>query len=209
MVRTASGATAVQIVHSSRRARDIEHVGSAHDEVELEALKAAAPQRLATGQGVLNLGLDAAAWAGPLEIVSSRMGHLWDALCRPDDRLGFDEATGGDEVFRQLVLARIIESTSKLGSLRVLIEAGIAPASYATLKRRLPAYAETSWREDLVAACAVDGTAVSGISAAPPPRVYAFAVAPGIRDLRDRRCRSRRERGLSWDRAASSARSSG
>ena len=32
-VRTGSGATAVQIVHGSRRrARDIEHLGSAHDE---------------------------------------------------------------------------------------------------------------------------------------------------------------------------------
>ena len=32
-VKTASGATAVQIVHSSRRgSRDIEHIGSAHDD---------------------------------------------------------------------------------------------------------------------------------------------------------------------------------
>ena len=87
-VRTASGATAVQIVHGSRRgARSIEHVGSAHDEFELEALKAAARQRLAAGQAELDLGLDpavtATATAGsstPLEIASSRMGHLWDAL---------------------------------------------------------------------------------------------------------------------------------
>jgi hypothetical protein len=57
-VRTASGATAVQIVHGSRRgARTIEHVGSAHDELELEALKAAARQRLAGGQTDLDLGL--------------------------------------------------------------------------------------------------------------------------------------------------------
>lgn len=42
-VRSASGATAVQIVWSSRRgARDIEHVGSAHNDAELEALQAAA-----------------------------------------------------------------------------------------------------------------------------------------------------------------------
>jgi hypothetical protein len=57
-------------------------------------------------------------------------------------------------VFRQLVLARIIEPASKLDSLRVLEEAGVAPASYATLKRRLPAYAEDSWRRKLSAACA-------------------------------------------------------
>jgi hypothetical protein len=104
-VQTASGATAVQIVHSSRRgSRDIEHIGSAHDEAELEALKATAAQRLAAGQGELDLDLDAVAGAGPLEIVSSRAGHLWDALSRAYDTLGFDQAAGGDEVFRRLVL---------------------------------------------------------------------------------------------------------
>ena len=40
-VKTASGTTAVQIVYSLRRgARDIEHIGSAHDDAELAALKA-------------------------------------------------------------------------------------------------------------------------------------------------------------------------
>jgi hypothetical protein len=49
-VKTASGATAVQIVHSNRRgSREIEHIGSAHGGLELEALKAAARQRLAQG----------------------------------------------------------------------------------------------------------------------------------------------------------------
>ncbi len=158
-VKTASGATAVQIVHCSRRgSRTIEHLGSAHDEEELAALKAAARQRLAQGQGELDLGLDAAAVAaagsGPLQIVSSRAGHLWDALCRAYDAVGFVEADGGDVVFRDLVLARIIEPTSKLDSLRVLSEVGIGSASYATLKRRLPVYAEESWRQRLATACA-------------------------------------------------------
>jgi hypothetical protein len=49
-------------------------------------------------------------------------------------------------VFRQLVLARIIEPVSKLDSIRVLEEAGVAPPSYRTIERRLPAYAEESWR---------------------------------------------------------------
>jgi hypothetical protein len=34
------------------------------------------------------------------------MGHLWNALCRAYDALGFDEATGGDVVHRDLVLVR-------------------------------------------------------------------------------------------------------
>ena len=43
---------------------------------------------------------------------------------------------------------------SKLDSLRVLEEAGVAPASYATLRRRLPVYAKDSWRRKISAACA-------------------------------------------------------
>ncbi len=68
--------------------------------------------------------------------------------------LGFGLAAGGDEVFRHLVLARIIEPVSKLDSLRVLEEAGAAVTSYRTLLRRLPVYAEDSWRQRLSAACA-------------------------------------------------------
>jgi len=154
-VKTASGATAVQIVHSFHRgSRDIEHIGSAHDDAELELLKAAARQRLAAGQGELDLGLDTGAPGGPLPVTASRMDCLLDALSRGYQVLGFDQAAGGDEVFRDLVLARIIEPVSKLGSLRVLEEAGIAPASYRTVKRRLPAYAEDSWRQQISAACA-------------------------------------------------------
>jgi hypothetical protein len=145
----------VQIVYSSRRgSRDIEHLGSAHDDVELEALKAVARQRLTEGQGELDLGLVERAAGGPLEITSSRMGHLWDALGRAFDVLGFAEATGGDEVFRVLVLARVIEPTSKLDALRVLAEAGIDAPSYRTVTRRLPVYATERWRQRLAAACA-------------------------------------------------------
>ena len=41
-------------------------------------------------------------------------GCLADALEHAYRVLGFDEASGGDEVFGQLVLARIIEPASKL-----------------------------------------------------------------------------------------------
>ena len=128
-VRTASGATAVQVVWSSRKgSRQIDHVGSAHDGDELAALKAIAAERIGAGQVKVDLGLAAAAGSGPLEIVGSKAAHLWEALSRAYDSLGFEAAAGGDEVFRALVLARIIEPTSKLDSLRVLAEAGIDPA---------------------------------------------------------------------------------
>jgi len=160
MVKTTSGATAVQIVHSSRRgSRDVEHVGSAHDEAELELLQAAARQRLAAGQDELDLGLERTGSAtrgagGPLPITSTRMSILLDSLERGYRVLGFDGAASGDEVFAQLVLARIIEPVSKLDSLRVLEEAGVAAASYRTVTRRLRVYAKESWRQKISAACA-------------------------------------------------------
>jgi hypothetical protein len=168
-VKTASGARAVQIVHGSRRgSRTIEHIGSAHDELELEALRAAARQRLAAGQVELDLGLDGSVSAAatssmtssagpsarPLEIVSSRMGHLWDGLSSAYDMLGFARAAGGDEVFRQLVLARIIEPTSKQDSLRVLAEVGVDTVSYPTLNRHLRDFSAEGFRRKLAAACA-------------------------------------------------------
>jgi Transposase DDE domain len=154
-VKTSSGATAVQIVYSSHRgSREIEHLGSAHSGAEVELLKAVARQRLAAGQGELDLGLAVGVPGGPLPITASRMGHLWDALACGYRVLGFDGAAGGDEVFAGLVLARIIEPTSKLDSARVLEEAGISAPSYRTLLRRLPVYAKGSWRQKLAAACA-------------------------------------------------------
>ena len=155
-VKTSSGATAVQIVWSTRRgSRKIEHLGSAHDDGEVEAFKAAARQRLAEGQGTLDLGLNTVGLDGePLEIVGSKSSHLWDALCRAYQVLGFDTATGGDEVFRDLVLARIIEPTSKADSLRVLAETGVEPVDYRTVTRRLPVIAKPSVRQALSAACA-------------------------------------------------------
>jgi hypothetical protein len=122
----------------------------------VEVLKAAARQRLAAGLGELDLGLDGAVGGsgGPLPITSSRMEHLWEALACAYEVLGFESATEGDEVFRALVLARVIEPTRKLDSLRVLEEAGIDPPSYRTMNRRLPVFATDRWRQRLAAACA-------------------------------------------------------
>jgi hypothetical protein len=52
----------VQIVYSSHRgSRDIEHIGSAHDDAGLELLKAAARQRLAAGPSDFRMWTGAAA----------------------------------------------------------------------------------------------------------------------------------------------------
>lgn len=131
-VQTASGATAVRIVHSSHRGpRDIEHIGSAHHDAELALLKAPPPLRMAAGQLEFDFGLDAEASGGPLAITSPRMARLRVALSRAYRVLGFETATGGDEVLRALVVARIIKPTRKLDSLRVIEEARVDPVPYA------------------------------------------------------------------------------
>ena len=152
----------MQIVHSSRKgARSIEHIGSAHDDAELAVLKEVARQRLNAGQLSFDLpGLNSENDAGsaPQEpagagcvapIASNRMGVLLEALEAAWKAVGLDRLDGADEVFRQLVTARLIEPTSKQDSLRVLTEAGLSPVSYATVKRHLPSYATEGFTRDL------------------------------------------------------------
>ena len=127
-VKTSSGATAVQIVHSYHRgSREIEHIGSAHDEVQLELLKAVAQQRLHAGQDSLDFE-DGRPGATELPILSTRSKRLWEALSTAYQVLGFDLVCDRDEVFQGLVLSRIIEPTSKLESIRVLEEVGVPAA---------------------------------------------------------------------------------
>jgi hypothetical protein len=112
--------------------------------------------------GLNTVGVD----GEPLEIVASKSSHLWEALCRAYQVLGFDTAAGGDEVLRDLVLARIIEPTSKADSLRVLCETGIEPVDYRTVTQRLPIIAKPAVRQALSAACA----ARAGVAPSSAPR---------------------------------------
>lgn len=132
----------------------MDHIGSAHTPQDLEVLRAAARQKMiAEGQDELDFG-GGRPRREALPIRSSRAQHLWEALAAGYRVLGFDKACGGDVVFEQLVLARLIEPTSKLDSIRVLEEMGIPAPAYRTLKRRLGDYARPTWRRQLAAACA-------------------------------------------------------
>lgn len=138
-VPTASGAKAVQIIWSKKRGRaEVEHIGSAHDEAELELLTAVARQRIHGGQDELDLGLPATDQAS-VEVVGTRMGRLLDAISAVYRQLGLHLVPGADQVFEQLVTARIIEPTSKQDAAKVLEEAGMPPASY-----RIPSHPRTS-----------------------------------------------------------------
>ncbi|MGH3308478.1 MAG: IS1634 family transposase, partial [Nocardioides sp.] len=152
-VKTASGAVAVQIVHAIRRgSREIEHIGSARSPGEVEVLKTVARQRLHANQDTLGFD-DGQPGEDEAPILTSQARHLWDTLATAYGVLGLDRACP-DEVFALLVLARVIEPTSKLDAIRVLTELGIAAPSYPTIKRRLPEYATPQWRRQLAGACA-------------------------------------------------------
>lgn len=70
-------------------------------------------------------------------VESKRSGLLWDVLHGVYTRLGLGDATGGDRAFEQMVLARLIEPTSKAQVPRVLGDLGLEPVSTRTLFRSL------------------------------------------------------------------------
>lgn len=150
-VKTASGATAVQIVEKTAGVRRImEHLGSAHDEAELAALMAVGREKLvAPGQGMLDFGGSGALQPAVVQRQCSR--RLTDAIQTAWQRLGFDQVR--DEAFFQLVVARVVEPTSMLDSARVLADLGVTPVHRSTMKRCLRRIAERGYRDQLAAAC--------------------------------------------------------
>jgi hypothetical protein len=132
-VKTASGATAVQIAHKSYgRIVSIEHLGSAHTDKELSILLSLAKERLQAGQQSLFLAPVSAFRVG-IKQTFSRL--LFKVLKEQYDYLGF--AKLNDEYFACLSIARIVEPTSKLDSLRVLSDLGIGNLSKDRLYRCL------------------------------------------------------------------------
>src|SRR5690625_6784053 len=71
----------------------------------------------------------------PPRVVGTSSRVLYDALSAVFTDLGFDAL--GDAVFRDLVIARIVEPTSILDTGRVLSDLGVRPASEKTMRRTL------------------------------------------------------------------------
>ncbi len=174
-VKTASGATAVQIaVKEGRRDKVIEHLGSAHTEAELAALMEIGRHRIAPDQLALDLTptppavsglLTASAPVGTDAVVESkRSGLLWDVLHGVYTRLGLRDATGGDRAFEQMVLARLIEPSSKAQVPRVLGDLGLESVSVRTLFRSLGRCGQRGYRESLSGALFEHVTNTSGLA---------------------------------------------
>ena len=153
-----SGSTKVQLAER-RDGRDVvlEHVGTARTDAELVVLMAQARRRLHEGQETLGLDLEVVGLEDegvpqrPGLITSKRSALLWQVLTEAYARLGFDAID--DEAFAQLVLARIIEPTSKADSVRVLKEIGVASASLRTMFRALQRAQKHDYRGQVAAAC--------------------------------------------------------
>ncbi|MDO5684268.1 MAG: hypothetical protein Q4G46_15770 [Propionibacteriaceae bacterium] len=79
-VKTASGATAVQIVEKKRGVRTIvEHLGSAHDDAELAVLLQVGREKLAVNQPALDLPV-----AGARAAATLRLFPQWSSDLGPD-----------------------------------------------------------------------------------------------------------------------------
>nr|WP_270264398.1 hypothetical protein [Kocuria marina] len=107
-VKTASGATAVQIaIREGRRDKVIEHLGSAYDDAELAVLLEPGRPKLHPGQMTLDLGVvetPPAALATTV-VTGTRTRIVADVITAAYEQLGF---TGlDDEGCFQLVLARL------------------------------------------------------------------------------------------------------
>jgi hypothetical protein len=149
-VPTAVGARAVQVVHKQgRQVVGIEHIGSAHDDAQLAVLMEIARQQLHPGQDELDLGSGAS--GGAARITSTRSQVLWEVLSGAYARLGFDVLGGAG--FRAMVLARLVERTSKADTVRVLAEIGAPCPSPSTLFRALTRAQARDYRGQLATAC--------------------------------------------------------
>lgn len=147
-VKTASGATAVQIAHKEYgRIIRIEHIGSAHTEADLEILMALARQKLLGAQ--LSLFTD----FPPLKIIlkKSVSNLLLQVLTEQYNLLGFGELK--DDIFAYLCFARIVEPTSKLDSIRVLGGLGVSGLSKDQLYRCLGRIITRDYRSAITRQC--------------------------------------------------------
>jgi hypothetical protein len=186
-VRTASGAVAVQVVRKHRGQRTIlAHVGSAHTDAQLGILLERARRMAAEDQGVLDIEVAArtqsvdgiADWragelipattrpkgaaAPPGRTAATHSRLLYDVLGSVYDWLGFDVVD--DAVFRDLVIARIVEPTSKVDAARVLTDLGADTVSYRTIQRHLVKVNTAKYRDAIAGKCFTHAADRGGLS---------------------------------------------
>lgn len=179
-VRTGSGATAVQVVQKRHgKLEIIEHVGSGHTPVEVALLVQRGQEILHGEQEVLDLGVDRPPDTGMMpatqrqsalfaqetpalvtppvqggkgvRVVGTSSDVLWQTLRSAYARLGFGILE--DEVFELVVLARLVEPTSKLDTVRVLEQLGVRPPHHSTIYRHLRRAQDQHYRDKIAKKC--------------------------------------------------------
>ncbi|XBH23011.1 IS1634 family transposase [Jonesiaceae bacterium BS-20] len=160
-----SGATSVQVIDKSGgKYRVIKHVGSGRSETEIAALMQVGAEYLLPGQQELDLDFGHVAVPDPGRAVvqGSASQLLTDVIAGAYNALGFDVLE--DDAFFQLVLARLVEPTSKSDSVRVVEELGLQAAHLSTFKRALIRCAQRDYRAVVASKCFDYSLKTSGLS---------------------------------------------
>ena len=158
-VKTKSGAIAVQIIHKVYgQVTHIDHVGSAHNQIELTTLMALAKKQLLGNQQSL---FPDTASSLTIQLKQSYSSLLWQVLQQQYDQLGFNQLA--DDVFTSLCIARLVEPTSKLDSLRVLADLGVNQFDKNQLYRCLQKVIDKNYRGIISQLC-FNHTASHGLS---------------------------------------------
>ena len=148
-IKTTSGATAIQIAYKQKgQIVKIIHMGSAHTEEELRILLALARKRLHENQ------LELMPEPQPslrVELKRSFSGLLWCTLQEQYQKIGFSKLE--DDAFKALCLARIVEPTSKIDTLRVLADMGVDPIDQNKFYRCLTKAAAMDYRKMISQIC--------------------------------------------------------
>src|SRR5690606_23522654 len=186
---TASGAVAVQVARKDRgRVVILAHLGSAHTDAELGILLEQAREMVVGGQAALDFEVAvraqsmadvadfraqaliseratpavAAPVVPPGRTVGASSRLLYDVLGHVYDGLGFDAV--GDAVFRDLVISRIVEPTSKLDATRVLADLGARLVSYKTIDSHARKIHSSGHRDTIAEKCFAYASDYGGLS---------------------------------------------
>ena len=147
-VTTKSGATAVQIVTKfGKQITNLIHVGSAKNQERLEFLLSVAKAKINEGQ----IPLFPEESPPVIFQEKSYSQYLYNQLWSVYQQLRFNQLA--DKVFAQLVIARLIEPTSKLDTIRVLDELGLKPPSKDQIYRCLKKAVNNNYRSELATLC--------------------------------------------------------
>lgn len=145
-VKTKSGAAAIQIVRKIHgRIISVDHIGSAHTHEEEQRLRDIAWQQLHSTQPSL--------FPEPQRLIlqSSCSRLLYRVLSAAYQRLGFDCLA--DPVYAHLCIARLVEPTSKVDSIRVLAELGVTDVDKHQLYRALTRVVVKDYRKIISRLC--------------------------------------------------------